>query len=488
VRDRVLAIRHRLRRMLRRRPIGAVRLSALDTAALHLENDTQPLHVGSLLILDGPQLDHQALREHIESSFAALPWCRWRVLRMPFDLGRPWWVDSERFDIAEHVHHAVIDPPGDDEQLRRFVEHAMAHRLDVSRPLWGLWQVDGLTGNRWAVVVKAHHAMVDGVLGADLIRMILSADPVTSPPMPSIGQRPSPDRHAPPTRLVVGGAGASWLLMLPLRAMRLLTVAATSPGATRLAVRQVRNGVRQVVRPDLPPNVLNGPLGARRRWGWSTCDLAEVDVVRAATGCTLNDVFLTVLTGAYRGYLLARGESLDGLVLRAIVPVSRRPSDGDRPGNRVSAMFVELPIAVLDPVQRLTVVTHLTRQQKSAGVAASTDAVLRLADHVFAPMLAHAAKSYARAGQRRVNIIASNVPGPRGAQYLRGRRVLDMVPYLPIGQEIRTGAALVTCAGRMTIGITGDAAALPDVDLLIDAVGPCLRELRDACHDLSLGR
>jgi diacylglycerol O-acyltransferase len=185
----------------------------------------------------------------------------------------------------------------------------------------------------------------------------------------------------------------------------------------------------------------------------------------------VNDVFLAALAGGLRRYLLDRGEPLEAMVLRAIVPVSRRlPGQPPRPGNLASAMFVELPVDLPDPAQRLAAVAARTAEQKSREVADATAAVVRMADHIPAPLFARGARSYGRSGQGRVNVVASNVPGPSQVQYLAGRQLLELVPYLPTAQQIRASAAMVSYAGRVTIGITADAQALPDADRLIAAV------------------
>ncbi len=448
------------------------RLTALEAGFLELETAAQPLHLGSLLVFEGPAPDHAGLRDHLASRLETLPFLRRRVLRMPGDLGRPVWVDAERFDLHQHLSQVVVAAPGDEAQVRRLVARLMEPRLSPDRPPWAMWQVDGLAGGRWALVVKAHHVVTDGTSGVDLVRAVLSGDPDAPAP-------PSADTsaHPVPSRVVLAVAGLSWVVTLPLRALRLLARALLSPRAALRRVGRVRAGLAQVIRPDLPPCELSGPLGARRGWGWVSLDLADVRTVTEAVGCTVNDAFLGVLTGAYRTYLSARGDPLDRLVLRAIVPVSRRGPGTPRGGNRVSAMFVELPVTVDDAARRLAVVSARTRQQKAHDVAASTEAVVRLADHVPAPVLVRAARAYARAGQRRVNVAATNVPGPPDTQFLLGRRLLEIVPFVPLALLVRTSHGMVSYAGRLTIGVTGDAAALPDLDRLVDAVRTSADEL-----------
>jgi diacylglycerol O-acyltransferase len=441
-----------------------------------METDVQPLHVGSLLIFEGPAPDHHELCARIAARVVAAPWHRRRPHRMPLDLGRPLWVDSEDVPVDEHLHHAVLDPPGGDAQLRALVLWIMAERLDVGRPLWELWHIDGLSGGRWALVAKAHHAMVDGRSGTDVVLSVL--DPVATA---TGAGRPTP-RPVALRRTPSGGAlvvsGAAWLLSLPFRLIRALLRAVLSPGDAGRAIQQVRAGLAAVVRPDLPPSILNGPLSGDRLWGWTRIDLAPLADLRTATGCTVNDIYLAALTGGLRRYLLERGDPVDQLVLRAIVPVSARRGPGSATAtHETSAMFVNLPVDVADPAGQLAAVMKRTAEQKSQEVATGTDAVVRLADHIPAPLLARASRAYIRAGQGRVNVAATNVPGPRETRHLCGRQLLEFVAYIPVALDVRATFALVSYAGRATIGITADAAALPDLDRLVDSVGSALGEL-----------
>ena len=457
---------------------GDGRLNALEAGFLWMETDVQPLHVGSVLIFEGPAPDHHELCEQIATRLAPAPWHHRRAQRMPLDLGRPIWVDSEHFEVAEHLHHAVLDPPGDDAQLRAMVLWIMAERLDVGRPMWEMWQVDGLSGGRWAVIAKAHHAMVDGRSGTDVVQSVLDPEPSATGARPPtagpVALRPSPSRGT------LAVSGATWLLALPFRLIRALLRALLAPSEARRAIQQVRAGLAAVVRPDLPPSILNGPLSGERLWGWTGIDRAPLADLRAATGCTVNDIFLTALTGGLRRYLLDRGEPLEAIVLRTIVPVSgRRRAGSSVSTNETSAMFVNLPVDVADSAGQLAAVMQSTAEQKSQGVATGTDAVVRLADHIPAPLLARASRKYVLAGQARVNVAATNVPGPREVRHLGGRRLLEFVPYIPVALDVRCTFALVSYVGRLTIGITTDAAALPDMDRLVDAVGLSLHELAE---------
>jgi diacylglycerol O-acyltransferase len=265
----------------------ADRLSALDAIFLPMETSTQSLHVGSVLVLEGPAPDPTLFREHVATRVAAVPILRRRVRRMPLDLGRPIWVDATGFDPADQVHHAVLPAPGDESQLRGLVAQLMAPRLDAERPLWEVWQVDGLVRGRWAVVAKAHHTMVDGQSGVDVVRALLTDAPDGAPPRPAVD-----DPRPTPSLLGLAGDLLAWLVALPLRGIRLVVWSLLAPREARRRVEQLRFGLAQLLRPDLPPSILNGPLSSRRVWGWAGADLADVSGVARTVGCTVNDVFL----------------------------------------------------------------------------------------------------------------------------------------------------------------------------------------------------
>lgn len=286
--------------------------------------------------------------------------------------------------------------------------------------------------------------------------------------------------HPQPARstAALAGSGAAWLISLPFRLIGVLLRAVLAPRAAREAMHQVRAGLAAVVRPDLPPSILNGSLSGQRLWGWTGTDLTPLAALRTATGCTVNDLFLTAVTGGLRRYLLERGQPLDHLVLRTIVPVSGRRGTGPGgPANETSAMFVELPVTVADPAGQLARIMERTSEQKSMGVATGTEAVVRLADRIPAPLLARASRKYVRAGQGRVNVAATNVPGPRHVRSLCGRQLAEFVAYIPVALDVRCTFALVSYADRVTIGITADAATVPDLDRLVECVGEALREL-----------
>ena len=456
-------------------PRSRDRLSALDSLFLRLETGAQSLHVGTVLILEGPAPSPERFRHHVAERVASLPILGRRVLQMPLGLGRPIWVDAEGFDASDHVHRARLDEPGSDDQLRAAVARLMAPRLDPRRPLWEVWQVDGLTGGRWAVVAKAHHTMVDGRSGVGLVQALLADAPGRVPAAaPAAQPRPKPSTVQLAVDLPIWAAG------LALRTLRLAARSLLAPRSALQKLRAVRFGLGQVIRPDLPPSVLNGPLSAERLWGWATADLAAVQRRARTAGCTVNDVFLAALAGAFRRFLMDRGEDLRTVVLRTIVPVAR--PDRRWPGavrNLTSAMFVELPVQLADPAARLAAVRARTAAQKARGVPEATAAFVAMADHIPAPLLARAGTAYGRARQGRVNVAATNLRGPDQTQYLASRRVLAVIPWVPVALDVRATAAMISYAGALTVAVTADARALPDADSLVAAVGEELALLSD---------
>ncbi len=298
------------------------------------------MHVGSLLVLDGPGPGYQEFCEHVASRLPAVPRYRQRVRRLPLDVARPYWADDPHFSLRYHVRHTAIPAPGGEDQLLALAGRVMSQRLDLDRPLWEMWLVEGLPDGRWAVISKVHHAMIDGVSGHDILERLLDRDADAAPwPVRPWAPRPAP------TPADVVNEGASWTLSLPRRLGTAAWHSFSDPGAiVRDGVVRAR-GLNQVGRRAVrPTSVFNGPLGPHRLWAWARADLAEAKEVKDAVGGTLNDVVLAAIAGGFRRYLAARGESVADDLVRSLVPVSiRRPEAHGRLGNQVSAMFADLP-------------------------------------------------------------------------------------------------------------------------------------------------
>jgi WS/DGAT/MGAT family acyltransferase len=453
------------------------RLSSLDAGFLHLETDRQQMHVGSLLLFDGPAPSFEDFTAHLDGCLDAVPRYRQRVQRMPLDLTRPAWVDDPHFSLAYHLRHTAIPAPGGDEQMRALVGRLMSQRLDVDRPLWELWLVEGLDDGRWAIITKTHHAMIDGLAGNELMEIVLDRAPDSASGVPT---RWSP--HPEPTGIRLAMSTAADVARLPLDLARAVGQAARAVTAPADVARQgliraagLASVGRRAVRPT---SVLNGPLGPHRRWGWARAELADVKRVKDAHGCTVNDVVLAAVAGGFRGYLLARGEEVDGAVIRSLVPVSIRTDDHrGRLGNQVTAMFADLPVGVADPEERLAAVSRQMVGLKRSGQAVGVQSMVSAADFVPATLMTLGARAYVLTGQRVVNTVTTNIPGPQYPLYLLGRRMVEMLPYIPVAQDVRISVGIVSYDGHLGIGVTGDYDAVPDLDVLCEAIGASLDQL-----------
>lgn len=457
------------------------RLSSLDAGFLQLENDRQSMHVGSLLVFEGPAPTYDELAAHVESCLDGLRRHRQLVQRMPLDLARPVWVDDPHFLLDYHLRHTAVPAPGGDDELRTLFGRVLSQRLDLSRPLWELWLVEGLTDDRWAMFTKTHHAMIDGLAGNELMEVLLDTEPDAARPVPA-PWHPSPA----PTRLGLTASAVAGVTRLPLDAARALGGAArrglSSPGDLVRAGVVRAHGLASVGRSAAAPTtVLNGHLGPHRRWGWARAELSDVKRVKVAAGCSVNDVVLAAVAGGFRRYLLARGEDVATTTIRSLVPVSVRTEEHrGQLGNHVTAMFAELPIGVEGPRERLTAVAHQMTRLKGSGQAVGVESMLSAADFVPATLMTLGARVYAFTGQRVVNTVTTNIPGPQHPLYLRGRRMLELFPYIPVAQAVRISIGIFSYDGHLTIGVTGDYDAVPDVDVLCRAIESSLAELVDA--------
>ena len=357
----------------------------------------------------------------------------------------------------------------------------LSQRLDLDRPLWELWLVEGLTGGRWALITKTHHAMIDGIGGRELMEALLDATPDATRPPPA-AWRPSP----PPSLLGLTASGIAGVARLPVDTARALGGAArralTSPGSVVRAGAVRAYGLASVGRSAVAPtHALNGPLGPHRRWGWARAELADIKRVKTAAGCSVNDVVLAAVAGGFREYLLARDEDVETTTIRSLVPVSVRTEEhSGQLGNHVTAMFAELPVDVDGPRERLAVVAHQMTDLKGSGQSVGVESMLAAADLVPATLMTLGAKVYALAGQRVVNTVTTNIPGPQQPLYLLGRRMLELFPYIPVAQSVRISIGILSYDGHLTIGVTGDYDAVPDIDVLCEAIEEALRELVDA--------
>ena len=464
------------------------RLSALDAEFLHLEDGSVHMAIAGACVFDDPAPGIDELEALIASKMHLIPRYRQRVRTVPFELGRPVWVDDPDFDLGFHVRHTALPDPGDDEAFRRLMGRLMSQDLDRDRPLWEAWLVEGLAGGRWALVFKVHHCMVDGIAGVGLLTAVLDLTPDAPVGEPEPWE-PRPELPGAIKVLDAWGGLAGDLVGLaravpgsiihPVRTLR--SAASTATGALRFTESLSPTG----------PLSIEGPVGPHRVWAHASASLAAVKTVRTAFGGTVNDVVLAAVSGGYRALLLERGDDVETATVRSLVPVSTRSEDARGvPDNRVSALFIDLPVHVADPVDRLQAVREQMAGLKTSGIAEAGQ-VMASASDLVPPMVLGAVsrtviRSMHRFWQQSLNTVTTNVPGPQLPLYCLGHEMLEYRPFVPISHGLRVGTAILSYNDRLFFGVTGDYRTMPDVTVLAEATATGIDDLHERALE-SLG-
>jgi diacylglycerol O-acyltransferase / wax synthase len=457
------------------------RMSPLDASFLHVENASNHMHIGSVGIFEGPAPNYGDYADLVAGKLPLVPRYRQKVRFVPFDLGRPVWVDDSHFNLGYHLRHTALPPPGGDQELRNLVGRLMAQQLDRTKPLWEMWMVEGLQDGHWALVSKVHHCMVDGVSGSDLLAVML--DPEREPPPANVDTwRPEPEPSD--VRLVSEAVGD--LVASPYEQFRAMRSAARGWRQLAELFADAARGVASMaglVRPTAESS-LNGPIGPHRRWDWAHTTLSDGKRVRSALGGTVNDVVLTVLTRGFRDLIVARDESPVGRVVRTLVPVSVRLADERGVyNNRVSAMFAELPVGISDPAERLDAIRTQMAGLKESKQAVAGEVLTSLSGFAPALLLAVGTRVAFRIPQRNVNTVTTNVPGPQFPLYACGRQMLEAFPFVPIAGHLRMGVAIFSYNGMLNFGVTGDYDTAPDIGVLCRGVEDGMSELLKLAGD-----
>ena len=445
------------------------RLSAIDASFLAQERESSHMHVGALAIFAGPPPRHDELLEHVESRLHLVPRYRQKLAESPLETGRPFWIDDPRFNLEYHVRHTALPRPGSEEQLRQLAGRLFSQRLDRSKPLWELWLVQGLesadggSGKRFALISKTHHSMVDGVSGVDIATVLfdLAAEP-NSQPEPGARWTPHPE----PSAAELVAQNVVDMARRPFSLAGETARALSKPAATAGRLREAVEGVAEVAWAGLnpaPETPLNTKIGPHRRLFWVRGRLEDFKQVKDALGGTVNDVVLTVVTGALRRWLEARGMRTEGLELRALVPVSiRTEAQHGQLGNRIAAMRGPLPVYVGDPVERLGVVSAAMEGLKESKQALGAEVIAGVQE--FAPPTLLAQASRLNFSTRLFNLIVTNVPGPQFPLYLLGRELLEIVPIAFLPENHALAIAIMSYNGGLNFGLLADHDTLPDID------------------------
>ncbi len=452
------------------------RLTGLDASFLHLERDAAHMHVAACVVLDGKAPPYGELVDSLSDRLHLVPRYRQRLAFVPFEQGRPVWVDDPHFNPSFHIRHTALPRPGGDAQLKRLAGRVFSQSLDRSRPLWELWLVEGLSDDRFAVLSKTHHALVDGISGVDLISVLFDTSPDPMPVAPAEGEwapRPLPaPAHLLAEALIERATVPGEIVQGVRHALR---------GPQQLAGRLGRAlaGVGAMTRAGLgaaPSSPFNVKIGPHRRFTWVRADLAEFKAVKNALGGTVNDVVLTVVAGGLGRYMRVHGEPTEGVALKAMVPVSVR-ADIERGalGNRVAAMWAPLPVGMTDPVERLHAISGAMQEVKESGQAVGAQVLTALTG--FAPPTIMAQAARLQAHQRLFNLVVTNVPGPQLPLYLLGRELSAVYPMVPLAENTALGIALMSYNGQLNFGLVSDYDALSDLDVLAEELASAIAEL-----------
>jgi diacylglycerol O-acyltransferase len=461
------------------------RMSTLDAEFLHLEDANAHMHIAGICTFGGTPPTMEELRQLLRSKLHLIPRYRQRVRTVPLELGRPVWVDDPHFHLDYHLRHTALPAPGGDAELCALMGRLMSQPLDRNRPLWEGWLVEGLHGvgdATWALIFKVHHCMVDGIAGVGLLEALLDISPTTELPEPQPWE-PEPEPSA--ATLVL----ESWHGLLADAGGLLASVPAAvrDPAAGARHAGDLLGGLTRLGRnlAFTPRSSLSGDIGPHRTYAHSSVPFDHVRDVRRILGGTVNDVVLAAVSGGYRRLIEARGDDPAVTEVRSMVPVSVRGGAAHGVAdNRVSTLLVELPVEIVDPVERLAVVRERMGDLKGSHMAEAGELVTEVGNLAPPVVVGVVTRLGMRAqqvvAQRAVNTVTTNVPGPQFPIYCLGREMLEYLPFVPVHYGARVGTAILSYNGRLAFGVTGDLDHATDVPVLAAGIAEELAVLRDA--------
>jgi diacylglycerol O-acyltransferase len=457
------------------------RLTSIDASFLHQEGRASHMHIGGVLIFDGPAPALDDFLAHVRGRLHFVPRYRQKLAIPPLETGRPLWVDDGDFNLEYHIRHTALPAPGSDEQLLLLASRLASQRLDRSKPLWEMWLIEGLSNGRFAIVSKSHHALVDGISGVDIATVLFDSERV---PPPAADDLEPWVAQPEPSGLDLALAGARGAVRTAAGLTARAVGALSRPGSSAEILRDAAEGIGELVWAGLnpaPETPLNVEIGPHRRYAAVRQRLADYKEVKDALGGSVNDVVLTVVSGALADWLHSRGVQTRGLEMRALVPVSVR-SDAGRGalGNQLTALRGPLPVYIEDPVARLRFVRHAMdglKESKQAVGAATLAAVNNLA-----PPTILAQASRLNFSTRLFNLLVTNVPGPQMPLYLLGRELRDLFPVAFLPDHHALAIAIMSYNGALDFGLLADYDALPDVAVIAEGIDRVLAQLLAAAR------
>src|SRR4051812_25187943 len=454
------------------------RLSPLDATFLHVEDAASHMHVACALIFDGEPPRYEELLDHLAARLHLVPRYRQRLAEVPFGQGRPKWVDDERFDLRYHVRQTALPKPGTEYELQVLCGRVFSQPLRRDRPLWENYLVEGLEGGRFAILSKTHHAMVDGISGLDILS-VLFAPEEESADSAEWSPRPAPSRASLLAESLIERATTPFEIVRGARALLrgprqvISRVAETAIGAGAMAWAGLQ---------PAPASPYNAELvGPDRRFTWLRASLDDLKAIKNELGGSVNDVVLATVALGLRRDLQRRGVDVEGLELKAFVPVSLRREDqrgGEELGNQVGGMIAPLPVGCEDPADCLRTIAEAMSGLKESGQAVGASALTELTGFAPPPVIDQATRMITR--QRFINLVVSNVPGPQFPLHFGDRELLDIFPQVPLARNLTFGVAIVSYNGTMNFGLVGDFNAMQGLEEMPGDFAVALDELAQA--------
>lgn len=466
--------------------IVLTRLSPPDAAFFRRENTSTPMYVGSLSILRRPRsgLSYETLLETVERRLPEIPRYRQKVREVTLAIARPVWVDDPDFDITYHVRRSALPTPGSDAQLHELISRLAGRPLDRTRPLWEMYLIEGLSGNRLALFIKSHQALVNGMAAMEIGHVIADRRRRPAAATEDIWL-PGPEPTA--AKLILDAVG-DWMARpgQQLGSLR-STVADLAGDSGELAhlARRAGEVAATMVRGSAPDSPLNTTVSRHRRFTVASAELADYQAIRSRYDCDVNDVVLTVITGALRNWLLSRGEPVgSSTTIRAMAPTSVYPDDElpAGPGQAISEVapfLIDLPVGESNPVVRLSQIAHATETHSASASLVDARTIVTLSG--FAPPTLHAmgTRVATQFPARQFNMLITNVPGPQTQMYVAGAAMLQTYAVPPLLHDQVLAIGVTSYCGRLYFGINADREAMADVEMMPELLAESLEELRD---------
>lgn len=458
------------------------RLTAIDAQFLTNENENSHMHIGAVMIFGGDPPTYDELKAHIGSRLDFVPRYRQKLVYPPYGTGRPLWADDPDFNLNYHLRHTALPAPGSERELKILASRLFSQSLDRAKPLWEMYLVEELQDDRFAIIIKSHHAMIDGISGVDIGTVIFDVTPDAEPIVPKEEWRPKPL----PSSFSLLERGAKELATEPVKLGEKAFSALRDPSSVVEKVGESAEGLAEVARAlaDSAPEVpLNVPIGPHRRVTWTSASLDEFKRIKDVFGTTVNDVVLAIAAGSVRKWLVGRGVETDGLELRAMVPVSVRSNDErGQLGNKLATMRAPLPVYEPDAVARLEIVSASMDGLKQSKQALGAEVIARLNDFAPPTLLAQAARL--TFSTRLFNLLVTNVPGPQIPLYVLGRKLEKPYPVAFLAKNHGLAVGVMSYAGEVNIGLIGDFDAMPDIGVIRRGLNESLSELAEAANEV----